>query len=280
MILVSGATGNVGGELVRILAESGEQVRALTRGKGDFPPGVAPVAGDLNQPESLRDALAGVQGMFLLSGYQDMPGLLAEVQDAGIEHVVLLSGGSAANGDVGNAVSRYMIASETAIRDSGVPWTILRPNAFMSNALRWLPQLQAGNVVRGEFPDVPAATIDPYDIAAVAALALRAPGHAGETYAITGPESLLPADRVRILGEVLGRDLTFEGLSNDEARVQMGAAMPVEYVDAFFSFYVDGTLDESKVLSTVQDLLSRPPHTFHHWATTHSPAFTALRRRR
>lgn len=275
MILVTGATGNVGGELVRAIVNAGEEVRALTRGTREttLPAGVESVAGDLDQPETLDTALDGAHGVFLLSGYQDMPGVMAEIRRAGVERVVLLSGNSAADGDMGNAISRYMILSEAAVRESGVPWTILRPSGFMSNALQWVPQLQAGDVVRAPFANVRVAAIDPYDIAAVAAVALFSEKHAGQTYSLTGPESLLPVDRVRVLATVLGRDLRFEGQSDAEARVEMSDAMPSEYVDAFFSFYADGTLDESRVRPTVQELTGRKPRTFEQWTMAHARSF-------
>jgi uncharacterized protein YbjT (DUF2867 family) len=275
MYLVAGATGNVGGELVRALAEAGAEVRALSRDPSRVTPpaGAQAVAGDLNRPETLAGPLKGVRGAFLLSGYADMPGLLAEIRRAGVDRVVLLSGTSALGGDMSNAVSRYMIVSEAAIRESGVPWTILRPAGFMSNALQWAPQLRAGDVVRAPFADVRVATIDPYDIAAVAAAALLSGGHDGGAYQLTGPEPLLPADRVAVLAEVLGRELRFEAQSNDEARAEMIAEMPAEYVDAFFSFFVEGTLDESKVLPTVEEILGRPPRTFGQWAVAHADAF-------
>jgi uncharacterized protein YbjT (DUF2867 family) len=275
MILVTGATGNVGAELVTALAEAGEPVRALVRKPQDavLPHGVEPVAGDLNRPESLTGALDGARGLFLLPGYADLPGLLALARRAGVARVVLLSGGSAALEDMDNAVSRYMTVSERDVRESGVPWTFLRPRAFMSNALRWLPQLATGDVVRVPFAGVRAAAIDPFDIAAVAARALLSDGHAGQIYELTGPESLLPADQVGVLATVLERDLRCEGLTNEEARAEMGAAMPVEYVDAFFSFYVDGTLDESQVFPTVREVTGRPPRTFERWALAHADAF-------
>jgi uncharacterized protein YbjT (DUF2867 family) len=172
VILVTGATGNVGAEVVRALVAAREDVRALVRdpAEGAFPAGVETAAGDLNRPETLSGVLAGVRGMFLLPGYADMPGLVAEMGRAGVEHVVLLSSGAAADGDMSNAISRYMIVSEAAVRESGVAWTILRSSGFMSNALRdWLPQLQAGDVVRAPFARVRIAAIDPVDIAAVAA---------------------------------------------------------------------------------------------------------------
>jgi uncharacterized protein YbjT (DUF2867 family) len=275
MILVTGATGNVGGELVRALVDAGEEVRAMSRGsdRSALPEGAEGVAGDLNRPESLTGALAGVSAVFLLPGYEDMPGVLAEIRRAGAERVVLLSGGSAGDGDVSNAISRYMIVSENAVRESGVPWTILRPSAFMSNALQWAPQLRGGDVVRAPFANVRVAVVDPHDIAAVAASALLSADHEGRVYTPTGPESTLPADRVEVLGRVLGRDLRFEAQPDAEARAEMTATMPAEYVDAFFSFYVDGTLDESQVRPTVEEVTGRRPRRFEQWAIAHADAF-------
>ncbi|MBV9449622.1 MAG: NAD(P)H-binding protein [Streptosporangiaceae bacterium] len=281
MILVTGATGNVGGELVRALAQAGERVRALTRDGASpgLPDGVEQVKGDLNQPDSLRDALTGVRGLFLLPGYQGMAQTLAHAGQAGVERVAMLSGSSAASGDTSNAVSAYMIESETTLKESGLAWTIVRSFGFMSNTLRWIPQLAAGDVVRDAFADVPVAMVDPFDIAAVLAVGLTTDSHQDnkdnkdQVYTVSGPQPLRPADRVRILGEVLGRDLRFEAQSNAEARAEMSAAMPQAYVDAFFSFYVDGTLDESTPLPTVADVTGRPPRAFEQWARAHASAF-------
>lgn len=272
MILVTGATGNVGSELAKALADDGQQVRALVRSAVEIP-GVEPVVGDLTRPDTWADALVGVRSMFLLPGYDGMAELLAQAREAGIHHVTLLSGGSAAIGDLGNAAARYMIQSEQAVRESGLAWTVVRSGAFMSNALRWLPQLISGDVVRVLFPTVRVASIDPYDIAAVVARTLTAEGHNGAIYPISGPQSLLPEEQLAVLADVLGRDLTCVGLTNDEARAEMEATMPQKYVDAFFSFYVDGTLDESQVLPTVQEVTGRAPRTFEQWAVAHAEAF-------
>jgi uncharacterized protein YbjT (DUF2867 family) len=276
MILVTGGTGNVGGELVRALAAAGEEPRALARenAAAGLPAGVEAVPGDLNRPETLSAALTGARGLFLLPGYRDMPGVLAEADRAGVEHVVLLSSGAAADGDTSNAVSRYMIESEDAVRESGVPWTILRSSGFMSNALRdWLPQLQAGDVVRAPFADVQIAVIDPLDIAAVATEALTDRTHTGQVYRLTGPESLLPSEQVATLAAVLGRNLRFEAQTDDAARAEMSANMPAEYVDAFFNYFADGAYDDSQVLPTVQELTGRPARTFEQWAIAHADAF-------
>ena len=157
--LVAGATGNVGSEIARQLAAAGQPVRALTRHPeaADLPAGAVAVGGDLDQPATLAAALDGARGAFLLSGYADMPGLLAAVRDAGVERVVLLSASAADTGDMENAVARYHLLSEQAVRASGVAFTILRPRTFMSNTLRWREQLAAGDVVREPFADVAVA---------------------------------------------------------------------------------------------------------------------------
>lgn len=274
-VLVAGATGNVGGELVRALAGAGAPVRALIRADppADLPPGVEAVVGDLDRPDSLRGALDGTEAAFVLPGFSDMPGVMERIRDAGVRRVVLLSGSSAEEGDRDDAITRYMRESEAAVRAGGVAWTILRPSAFMSNTLQWVEPLRAGDVVRAPFAGVPNAVIDPYDIAAVAAVALLRGDHEERALRLTGPEALRPADRARILGEVLGRDIRFEAQPDDEAHAEMSASMPPQYVEAFFSFYVEGKLDESVVLPTVAEVCGRPPRTFAQWAAAHAGAF-------
>jgi uncharacterized protein YbjT (DUF2867 family) len=272
MILVTGATGNTGTEVVHALVRAGEPLRALVRGPADLP--VEQVVGDLDRPDSLATALDGVRGVFLLPGYRDMPGLLTAMRKAGVERVVLLSSPAAVATDTGNVISQYMIDSETAVRESGLAWTVLRPNAFMSNALRWLPQLRAGDVVRDAFGDVPVAAVDPYDIAAVAVRALLESGHEGRIHPLSGPQRLLPGRRLAVLADVLGRDLRFEAQTDDEARADMTGSVPEPYIEAFFSFYRDGTLDESLIHPTVEEVTGTPPRTFREWALAHSAAFS------
>jgi uncharacterized protein YbjT (DUF2867 family) len=143
----------------------------------------------------------------------------------------------------------------------------------MTNTFQWLPQLRLGDVIRAPFADVSVATIDPDDIGAVGALALTSDAYTGRALRLSGPESLSPADRVAILAQVLRRELRFEAQSNEEARAEMDATMPAEYVDAFFRFFVDGDLDESAVLPTVQEVTGRPPRSFEAWARAHADAF-------
>ncbi|NRQ37961.1 NmrA family NAD(P)-binding protein [Nonomuraea sp. NN258] len=271
MILVTGATGNAGGALVRTLAAAGADVRALVRRAADLPADLA--IGDLNDPASVSGALDGVRGVFLLAGYDRMAETLAAIRKAGVEHVVLLSAVAAEATNLDNPISRYHVESEALVRECGVPWTILRPRTFMSNTLRWADQIKTGNVVREAFPDAAVATVDPLDIAAVAAASFLDKGHDGQVHGLTGPQALTPAERVTILGQALGRELTFEPLTDEEARARMTAAMPAAYVDAFFGFFARGELDEATVLPTVAEVTGRPPATFAEWATANAAAF-------
>jgi uncharacterized protein YbjT (DUF2867 family) len=275
MILVTGATGNAGSAVAHALVEAGEPVRGLVRAgsEAELPAGVEPAVGDLNDAGSVAPALEGVSGVFMLSGYAGLERTLADARAGGVERVVLLSNSAAPSGDTGNAVARYHIESEAAVRESGLDWTFLQPRTFMTNTLQWAPQIRAGDVVRAPFGGVRVATIDPADIGAVAAAALTGEGHAGKAYPLTGPESLLPGERVAILGEVLGRELRFEAQSDEEAREEMSRSMPPQYVDAFMAFFAEGTLDESEVLPTVEEVTGRPPRSYREWATQHADAF-------
>ncbi|MGP4044514.1 NAD(P)H-binding protein [Streptomyces sp. 2A115] len=276
MILVTGATGNVGAGVVRAVAAAGEPVRALSRAGAStgLPQGAEAVAGDLNRPETVRGALDGVRALFLMPGYEGQQAILADARAAGVERVVMLSGKSAEVDD-DNAVTSYLRAAEDGVRASGLAWTFLRPVSFMANALSLADQIRKGDEVRVPFPGVRTADIDPYDIAQVAARALLSPGpeHEGSIHTLTGPQSLLPADRVAVLGEVLGRELRTVGLTDEETREALGAAFPAPYATAFLRFFADGILDESQVLPTVEEVTGRSPRTFREWALEHADAF-------
>jgi uncharacterized protein YbjT (DUF2867 family) len=276
MILVTGATGTVGGEVAAALAGRGEPVRAVVRDPAraaHLPAGVEVVQGDLDLPESLTPALDGARAVFLLGGWGDMPQLASRIERAGVEHVVLLTSRCVVGGRPDNPVTRMWLDSEAAVCESGVAATILRPSGFQSNALRWLPELRRGDVVRAPWPDVAIAAIDPADIGAVAAAVLTEPGHAGAAHALSGPEPLTPAGQIETLAGVLGRPLRYEPLSDEEARAQMASDTPAPYIDAFFRFYSDGEFDDAPVLDTVRRITGRPPRRFEEWARRHAGAF-------
>jgi uncharacterized protein YbjT (DUF2867 family) len=275
MILVTGATGNVGGEVVAALAGREEGVRALVRDPAGaaLPAGVEVVQGDLELPESLTPALDGARAVFLLGGWGDMPGLVRRFGGAGVEHVVLLTSRCVVGGKADNAITRMWLDSEAAVRDSGLAWTILRPSGFQANALRWRSQLRQGDVVRAPWPDIAVAAIDPADIAAVAAVVLTGPGHEGAAYSLSGPEPLTSGDQVATLAAVLGRPLRYEPLSDEQARAEMAPDTPAPFIDAFFRFNSGGEYDDSPVLDTVEEMTGRPPRSFAQWARAHADAF-------
>ena len=276
--LVTGVSGNVGSAVAAALIDSGQSVRGVLTdpaAAAGLPAGVEPVVGDLNSAATLTGSLSGVQGMFLLPGYDGVGELLAAAKRAGVRRLVQLSGSSADSRDMTNAVTAYMARAEDLACASGLAWTILRPNAFMSNAFRWLPQLRVGDELRLPFGHVPAAVIDPADIGAVAAAALTSDQHAERIYRLTGPEPLTPVEQATILAGALDRRLRIVAQPNDEARAEMLTQMPAAYVDAFFDFYVAGRLDESTVLPTVEQVLGRAPGDFTSWAHRHRAAFDA-----
>jgi uncharacterized protein YbjT (DUF2867 family) len=277
MILVTGATGNVGGELVRALVARDAPVRALVRepARAVLPAGVDVVTGDLAAPATVAPALAGVQAAFLLAGFATLPELLGLLAGAGVDHVVLLTSRCVVGGRADNPITRMWLDSEAALRASGLPGTVLRPSGFHANALRWLPQLRAGDVVRAPWPAVRIASIDPADIAAVAATVLGEPPGRDQDLSLSGPQPLTPGEQVAILARVLGRPLRYEPLDDDRARAAMEADTPPELIDGFFRFFSAGEFDDSAVLDTVHRITGREPRTFERWARAHVDAFGA-----
>jgi uncharacterized protein YbjT (DUF2867 family) len=263
-ILVTGATGNAGGAVVQSLAAQGIPGRALIRSEKPLPAGIEPVYGDLNRPDTFVDSLAGVTGIFLLSGYERTDELLTNAVKAGVRKIVLLSSSSLDSADTSNAVAAYHQASETAVRSSGLEWTFLRPNSFMSNTLRWLDQLRSGDVVRVQFPEVPISTIHPRDIADVAVRALQGERD-GEILRLTGPVALTPGEQVEIVGAGIGRALTTYPMSRAETHDDLFASMPEPYARAIEGFFGDGLVDETSVNDTVAEVTGNAPRTLQDW---------------
>jgi uncharacterized protein YbjT (DUF2867 family) len=272
-ILVTGASGNAGGAVVASLAAAGLSGRALVRKAVELPAGIEAVYGDLNQPDTFADSLAGVSGIFLLSGYDRVEELLANAVKAGVRRVALLSSSSVVGTRTDNAIAAYHLAAEAAVIASGLEWTFLRPNTFMSNTLRWLDQLRAGDVVRVQFPDVPISTIHPRDIADVAVRALTDDGHAGTAYRLSGPVALKPAEQVAILGQALGRNLKAVELSRTESHEELYASMPEPYASAIEGFFADGNIDETTVTDAVESVTGHAPRTLQDWTRENAELF-------
>lgn len=277
MILVTGATGHVGRELVAQLAAAGHRVRAMSRrGDAAVPPGVERVAADFGDAGSLAAALRGVDRVFAMSaqpvGSAAAPthdlALAAACRGAGVARIVKLSVLDGGGADPRDPLAAWHREAEAAVRASGAAWTLLRPGRFMSNALGWAAMIRRGDAVHVAWPDRRAASIDPADIAAVAMRALVDDGHAGAIHELSGPESLTPADEVRALGELLGRPLRVVPLAADAVRDGMlRHGMPAHVVDAALA--QTATDRGTAVLPTVARVLGRPPRRFAAWAAAH-----------
>lgn len=273
MILITGATGNVGREIVKQLSDQGHPVRALSRNpeKVSRPSNVEVVAGNLSDPESLKPALEGVQKVFLIRvpGSEGFPEL---AKQAGVEHIVFLSSNAISSG-VENAIGQMHYEMEQLLRGSGLSWTFLRPGAFMSNTLQWAGLIRAEGVVRAPFGSVPEAAIDPRDIAAVAVEALTGSGHEGEIYPMTGPDALAPKVQVQVLSEVLNQPIEFQEIPESVARENMARFMPADIMESLFSLKKEAAEHPVKVLPTVEQITGKQARPFKQWAADHAEAF-------
>ncbi|MFG1704621.1 NAD(P)H-binding protein [Nonomuraea sp. M3C6] len=272
MIVVTGATGNVGRELVGLLAAAGEQVTAVSRRPAPtpMPTGARWSQGDLADPAGLRDALEGADAMFLLVAGDDPEALLHQAREAGVGRVVLLSSLGAGTRP---HLYRHPAAFEAAVRGSGLDWTILRPGGFDSNAYAWAGTIRAERTAAAPFGDVGLPTIDPADIAEVASAVLRENGHSARTYELTGPAPTTPRERAAAIGAALGEPVRFVEQTREEAKAQMLQFMPEPVVDGTLTVLGDPTAAEQKVSPDVERVLGRAPRTFADWVAHNLAAF-------
>ncbi|MER7489116.1 NAD(P)H-binding protein [Streptomyces sp. NPDC126497] len=276
MILVTGATGNIGSALVRQLrGAGGSPVRALTRdaARASFPDGVEAVEGDLARPASLEPALEGVRSVFLVPGPGADADVLTAARQAGVEHVVLVSSITVLT-HPHLSVAAGNLAVERLLRDSGMSWTILRPTQFASNALWWAASIREHRSIRTPYADVGLPTVHPADIAAVARAALTGPGHHGRTYALTGPERVTPRQQARAIGTALGHEVSVEEIGRDEAHRQMAPFLGDRTAHAVLDL-MGGDVNDAllEVHDTVRRVTGSPARTFGQWAAENAAAF-------
>ncbi|MFH8366251.1 NAD(P)H-binding protein [Streptomyces sp. NPDC018031] len=280
MITVTGATGNVGRTLVRLLAEAGEEVVAVSRQPrpAGLPTGVRSGRADLGDAKSMRPVIEGSRALFVLLGGElnsrgERPGALLEAAaDAGIKRVVLLSSQvSATRPDAGSHAR--LREYEAAVRASGLEFTILRPGGFASNAFAWAEPVRARRTVFAPFGDVALPVVDPDDIAAVAAAALREDGHAGRAYELTGPEPISPRRQAAVISEALGEDVAFVELSRAEAHARMARFMPEEAVSGTLDILGAPLPAEQTAGPDVAEVLRRPARPFGDWVARNLAAF-------
>jgi uncharacterized protein YbjT (DUF2867 family) len=286
MILVTGATGRVGSELVRQLSADGVPVRALVRDSARAEaiggPGVELAEGDLLDAASLDEALDGVDRLFLLTAFipdQETPArnaIAAAVRAGGI-HVVRMSAVGALEGSpfaTGGGFAR----TERLLRQSGLEWTVLQPHAFMQNLLANAGSIVAEGVLYGTSGEGRIGTVDTRDVAAVARTVLTEPGHAGRTYVLTGPEALSYGDIAATLAAVLGRDVRYVDVPPDRyEQTLLGFGLPEPLAADIRVLY--GEIFRSGggdlVTTHVEDVTREQPRSFEEFVRDHAAAFAA-----
>ncbi|MFD7411671.1 SDR family oxidoreductase [Kitasatospora purpeofusca] len=291
MIVVTGATGNIGRPLTRALAEAGERVTAVSRRPGPVPAGVRRLTVDLAGPTGPADpagpaALADVlepvlteaKALFLLlSGDLHGPGgapaeLVRRAAAAGVRRIVLLSTQGVVTRPFG-PTRIAMRSLEDLVRASVPEWAIVRPGGFASNTLWWAESIRTGRLVAAPFGDVATPVVDPADIAEVAAACLLEDRHLGGAYELTGPEVISPRGQTAALSAALGVPLRFHELSREEAAAAMARSMPVELADDTLDILGAPSAAELRIGPGVREVLGRDPRPFAAWAARHVDAF-------
>lgn len=284
MIVVTGATGRVGTELVCQLLERGENVRAFVRSPSKaakLPTTTDVVVGDLEDLSSLLNACQGADSLFLLA-----PGIehemartaLLAARETGIKRIVYLSSYAVAIAPL-PSMGRWHHEREQLIRASGIAATFLRPVGFTTNTFDWMQTLRESGYVLDPTGPGRAALIDPADIAAVATAALTEDGHAGKAYTLTGREALTVAEQVAIISAVIGREIAVRDVASPEEAVRFrypnGAppSLAAALIEGLRSMRSDTT---GLVTTTVQDLTGRPPRSFRQWCEANADALEGV----
>ena len=278
MILVTGATGKSGREIVKQLSAAGAQVRALVRDPGRAAwlaelPGVEIVQGDLSKPETLDAAFVGVERALLLpapapSSVAEQSNFIEAAQRAGTQHVVKFSA-VGADARAAEGFARWHGLGEAQLKASGLAYTILRPALFMQELLNtWGGQ----RTIYLPLGDTRQAPVDTRDIAAVAVKTLTEDGHAGRTYEITGPEALTYTEIAAQISAATGVQVNYVPISFEQFRQTLaGLGLPAWLVDALVDLNqkLAGGVG-SEVTNVVREVTGREPRTFAAFAREHA----------
>ncbi len=278
--LVTGATGDVGSRVVQQLIQLGERprvfVRDASRARARFADRVDICVGDLADNASLRAALEGAHALFLVNSGFIIPerdrAAAQAARTAGVEHLVKLS---SMDVEQGLAIGAWHERGEAAIRASGIPFTFVQPTGFMSNLLAWSTSIRTEGIVRASTGDGRRAFIHSDDIAAVVTKALTTRDFDGESLPITGPQALNFAEATAIIGAAIGKPLSFQPITDEEARQRYSATgaseLETEAHVALWRAIREGRL--AKVTGNVERILGRRPIALQQWAAENAAAF-------
>lgn len=282
-ILVTGSTGTIGTQVVKALAvKGGVSVRAAvrTKEKAGLPAGVEPVAFEYEDAASMKNALAGVDALFLLTPFVENPvplarGAVDAAKAAGVKRIVKLSA-FGAELEPGIALGRHHREAEKYIEASGLAWTFLRPNNFMQNLMGYYPPGPDG-VIYLPWGDAACSFIDARDVGAVAAVALTESGHAQKAYTLTGPAAVTMHDIARTLGAVSGRKITYVDVPEAAAAKAMtDMGLPAWMVGGMMELHgIDKAGYAAVVNDEVAKITGRAPFTFEAFARDHAEAWRA-----
>ena len=275
-ILVSGATGSIGGAVLARLREAGVQVRGGSRrpGTAGLPDGAA-VAFDLDDPATMGPALDGVDAVFVYAATSDLRPFLDVARAAGGPRVVLLSSASivGAAGTADGAIAEHHRTAEDAITASGLPATFVRGGYFATNMLRWAEPVRSGGPVPMPCPEAHLVPVHELDLADVAVAALTDDALVGRAPVVTGPQSITLREMITTIGRALGRSLEVVGLSHDQARQQMLAEAPAPFVDTMLTFFEQHVGHPGLVTDEVETITGHPARPFAGWAREHADDF-------
>jgi (4-alkanoyl-5-oxo-2,5-dihydrofuran-3-yl)methyl phosphate reductase len=283
MILITGATGNIGSELIKQLIAEGADVRVVTRDEkkvSHLNPAIEAVIGDRQDPTVIKKALQGTDKVFLLPILIDEKHeadrlLIDEAKRANVERIVVISSGVLGSNPK-NPIGVLHREVELLIEESGIPWTVLRPGGFMSNALRfWADTIKSLATVFNPTGDGKSAPISPYDIAAVAAVALTTPGHEAKTYYLTGAELLSTHDQVNILSKVIGKPIQCIDIPPEVAAERLESiGLPEPLIQGLYDVWIRMRNNEGIYQTNeVERLTGQPAQTFETWCREHRSAF-------
>ncbi len=284
-ILVTGATGNVGGAVISNLTAMGANVRALVRDEsktqGLRDAGVEVVMGDLLTPETLDAAFRGVHKVFLVTPVSANSGSMASnaiaaAKRAGSPHIVRLSAVALNSaGDSPARVTRQHAEIDAELKASGLPYTILRPHNFMQNTLMAAQTVASEGAVYMPMKEGKFGIIDIRDIADVAAKVLTEPGHEGKTYGLTGPASISYHDIAAGLSKALGKEVKYVDVPLEAAREAMvGMGLPEWYADAYNEYneaMSEGLGDFTT--NDVEEITGHPARSYETFAREFAQAF-------
>ncbi|MDR8409722.1 NAD(P)H-binding protein [Nonomuraea sp. 3-1Str] len=268
--VVFGARGNVGRHVAEGLTASGVPVRLTSR-----TPDTTHVVADLDMPETLPAALEGASQVFLYAKPAGIEGFVTAARSAGVRHVVLLSSGAVVQpGAARNPIARDHRIVESALEESGLSWTFIRPGMFATNTRWWWTRaIKDGEAVRLPYPEAMTAPVSERDMAALAVTALTERGHGRQAYTLYGPQALTLREQVGHIGTAIGRKIPIEVVTPEQARADLGRTMPAIGVEAVMRGWAAGveTVPETSVI--IEKLTGRPAQTFAEWAQDHAADF-------